>query len=405
VSAARSGSKYKKMAFKYKHILIFLLLVTLSWSVSCLKKAKFKKKPRVEPPEDDIGEILKNHEKIGNDASIRKFQGDSLAFVTPWNAKGYDFTRVFRKKFTHISPCWYQIRSPSWAKEKHGREDLFDISGRETVDTKWVENLRSGNDGGEGDTEYHNQQVSPKIVPRFLVDGWHNVELAKLLSSEELQDRFAALIKDEVVSQGFDGAVLDGLPPPIDVMERFIVALLQRVVRVLHEVGKELIFVMPTLPNKEPYQVVLPVVDKVSINMYDYNQQRAGPVEPLHFMTSVVLSALPPASRGSSLHSKIMIGLNFYGKEWLVDGSSPHPNEHLTADMYLDLLRRHNPVLQWDTTGREHFFTFSAEDGARIAWYPSLKSIRERLDLAQEMGVGVSVWEAGQGLTYFGNLF
>ncbi|CAI7793408.1 unnamed protein product [Closterium sp. NIES-53] len=55
-------------------------------------------------------DILKEHARYWKDTAHRHFNGTVLAYVTPWNGGGYDRARQFRRKFTHISPVWFQLK-------------------------------------------------------------------------------------------------------------------------------------------------------------------------------------------------------------------------------------------------------------------------------------------------------
>lgn len=55
-------------------------------------------------------EILAENFRASVNITHRHFPNLVLAYVTPWNSKGYDMAKRFTSKFTHISPVWYELK-------------------------------------------------------------------------------------------------------------------------------------------------------------------------------------------------------------------------------------------------------------------------------------------------------
>ncbi|ETV98329.1 hypothetical protein, variant 1 [Aphanomyces invadans] len=301
--------------------------------------------------------ILQEEKRHSSDVDTKRFAGETLGYVTPWNNHGYDTAKLFRSKFTYISPVWYQIRHSD-----HGKPIL---TGGHDVDVGWIAAVRG-------------KVAGPHIVPRFMFE-------MNSLSPQE-STRIVQLIRQEVKSQGFDGITLE--IPVLQVTFDLIRSLGQA----LKEDGHLFILVLPTSQRNgqlttptELIAKVLPFVHRFSMNAYDYSSM--GPNAPLPWLKAT-LEALKPLKS----NEKFLIGLAFYGYD---------TRDPIVASKYRELLETHRPAIEWDGSAHECFFRYPNQ---HVVYYPCLQSIQDRLELYTSAQTGAAVWDIGQGLDYFFDL-
>ncbi|KAL3898946.1 MAG: hypothetical protein SGCHY_002384 [Lobulomycetales sp.] len=83
-----------------------------------------------------------------------------------------------------------------------------------------------------------------------------------------------------------------------------------------------------------------------------------------------------------------------YGNDYHCNGG-----DAIIGPRLIELLKIHEPPIFFDDVSKEHYFYYTDGDSKH-------EVIQQRLDLVVETGCGgLSLWEIGQGLDYFYDLF
>ncbi|EDW28854.1 GL18725 [Drosophila persimilis] len=397
--------------------LVFLVILLLSGgqlssvqgTLSPNDKPKSKHKELLRGPQDDdvfsLGlvspeplakDILAHHRAYHKDTAARRFNGTTLGYVTPWNSHGYDVAKIFAKKFDIISPVWLQI-------VKQG--DAYAVAGMHDIDAGWVSDVRR-----KGKVQQQQLQRTVKVFPRFIFDHFTDRDIKLLLSDAKERTKVNDVLIKCCKDNHFDGLVLEvwsQLAGRID--DKILFNLVLQMAKELQKQQLRLILVIPPfrkdtgiLFGEKHMDTLYKHIYAFSLMTYDFSSvQRPGANAPLYFVRQAVETIAPKGCHDmEAKRSKILLGLNMYGNDYTPDGGGP-----ITFSQYLDLVKNVKKHLTYDERDVENFFEIKNENGRHIVFYPTLYSINERVKLAQELGVGISIWELGQGLNYFYDLF
>ncbi|KAI8367880.1 glycoside hydrolase superfamily [Choanephora cucurbitarum] len=280
----------------------------------------------------------------------------------------------------------------------------FDMDGEHDVDQTWMNDVRDISTG------------KGKVLPRFQFRGWTGDDLKQFISSAEESKKLAEEIYAQVTKYKFDGIVIEcGFPG-------FFQLFLNEISYLLHRDHRLLIVVLPSFVTPEHKQFLKPeivnslarFVDRFSMMTYDYSTHdpQGGPSAPIEWIMENIEHVAPTEEK----RSKFLIGMNMYAMSYL-QTRTPEPLVMKTViekladqpvevdDELFDETESDDSTeeLNWDKDSQEAWFVDIDEDGTRqgTIWVPTLRSIKSRVRLAEDYGVGLALWEVGQGLDYF----
>ena len=152
--------------------------------------------------------------------------------------------------------------------------------------------------------------------------------------------------------------------------------------------------------SRDDFKAIAEHVDYVTIMTYDFFMRTGEPsaTAPLPWVTGNIEFITPD---GDPNRKKILVGLNFYGYKF---ENGKHPEPILSRD-YIEMLKTYKPKIQWDSYGHENFVTFKKNNNPTKVYYPSLRSIKDKIFEVSKFKSGFAIWEIGQGHRIFAELF
>ncbi|CAG8596330.1 5275_t:CDS:2, partial [Diversispora eburnea] len=236
--------------------------------------------------------------------------------------------------------------------------------GGHDVDQGWIKNVRVKREDDE--------KIMGKIVPRFEFHNWNQLDYENFIRNpEEAEALVNVLIKecrDFVRKLGME----------------------------LHKESRELILVInPRIHfTAAQFEDFSQFVDLFSVMTYDHSSaQNPGPNAPINWVENNIISITPTSIN----RNKVLLGLNMYGIDFYQGGKM----DYVIRNNYIDKLRYYKPKIEWNYYAGEHSLQYEENGVSHEVWFPTLKSIKTRIEIAEDYGTGLSLWEIGQGLDYF----
>ena len=212
----------------------------------------------------------------------------------------------------------------------------------------------------------------------------------QVLKSDANQARFISALKATLVSEGWDGVVIDFETLNVSDQPAFV-----HFLKELHKSLGSKIRMVTAVPPRDPgyatsmgydYKAIAANTDVVNVMTYNQHDPTgsAGPIGTPSWITGVILNAEKYVPK-----NKLQLGIAGYGYAW-GPGVKTFTNT-VTAAQARSIVAKDGSTAKFDPIAAE--WTATLHDGT-VLWWNGAESITARVKLAKQLGIeGAALWE------------
>jgi spore germination protein len=247
------------------------------------------------------------------------------------------------------------------------------------------------------------QNVALMLVVTNIEQGAFSTELASIiLTNPDVQTRLLNTIISTAQRLGFRDIHFDIeriAPDEREAYNRF----LRRAKRQISDAGLLMSTALAPKTSAEQagvwytahdYRVHGEVADFVVIMTYEWGYSGGppmpvSPIGPVRQVLQYAITEIPA--------DKILMGQNLYGYDWTLPYVPGTTARALSPQEAINLARRENVAIQYDTRAQAPFFDYVDDQGRNHrVWFEDARSIQAKFNLVKELDLrGVSYWKLG----------
>lgn len=228
--------------------------------------------------------------------------------------------------------------------------------------------------------------------------GWDTKRVESMLRTKSSRGKHIEDIVTKLNELEFDGVNIDYEEVDAKEKERFTL-FISELASTLHKDSKLLsISLHPKRAGSmglgafQDWRRLSDYADQMTIMAFNehYDEGDAGPIASIPWLEKIVAYAQFQKVPGE----KIYLGIPLFGYDWDHDNSDAATG--LTFDDVLQILNEQRIGNEWDDTSKSPYFTYTKNGDDHEVWYENAKSVKEKIDLAERIGLaGVSFWRLG----------